>query len=561
MATSTCQSIIDNAPLIFLKTAEGGSAERDIVITPFSSKGSPPYYIAENLLNFTKIQSILTPEFNEWMSPRLEISQKIVTSPNIKQYCEQFHNFTINDYKTQLNILKNFIQANCKYYSTTIRVIDTDLERKMGLGRDYPYDALDEGECIIHPKLATDLGANIGDIVFVDIDLNTTIMTMAENYIIKTGNNLNMAALRFLRFKAPFKIKGFLEDSYGKFSDGSVQTTILVEYKHLFSHLSYFSYNNEGISSNFLSFIRNIDPYHYVPEIIVNIPNRISLYLDSNYDRIQQTVTKKGSLITESLGIYPIKMDLPVLAELFPLRFSAMFLGVILNMILFILFLLSVILLYSLLLVSVETKTFDLGVIRVLGLNKPGVILMILLQSLSYVIPGIIMGLLLSLPALAYAGNALNQAIGVQIPIYPTSFAAGFAVLLGLLIPIASSYIPIREALKQNLQTSLDMNHSKTSAVKIIIDVEGKGFPWGRLSFSMIASGFGISIYYLLPLSLLSFNLGLLIGILFWILLGLLFGLVILSLNVQHLVERFIVFFIFELCLRYCVTGGIRKLI
>lgn len=55
-----------------------------------------------------------------------------------------------------------------------------------------------------------------------------------------------------------------------------------------------------------------------------------------------------------------------------------MFLGIILNMIIAILFVLSSVLLYTLLLISVETKTYELGVIRVLGFNKPGIVFMIL---------------------------------------------------------------------------------------------------------------------------------------------------------------------------------------
>lgn len=70
------------------------------------------------------------------------------------------------------------------------------------------------------------------------------------------------------------------------------------------------------------------------------------------------------------LGVYPIKIDLPVLAELYKSRFGSMFLGVVLNMIIFILFVLSLMLLYNLLLVSIETKNFELGVLRTLGLNK-----------------------------------------------------------------------------------------------------------------------------------------------------------------------------------------------
>ena len=55
-----------------------------------------------------------------------------------------------------------------------------------------------------------------------------------------------------------------------------------------------------------------------------------------------------------------------------------MFLGIILNMIIAILFALSVVLLYSLLLISVESKTYELGVLRLLGFNKIGIVLLII---------------------------------------------------------------------------------------------------------------------------------------------------------------------------------------
>lgn len=61
------------------------------------------------------------------------------------------------------------------------------------------------------------------------------------------------------------------------------------------------------------------------------------------------------------------------------------------------------------------------------------------------------------------------------------------------------------------MNIALDINRSKSQAVKIEVNVEGKEFPWGRVSFALIATVFGISICYLLPLALLSFNLALLI--------------------------------------------------
>lgn len=78
------------------------------------------------------------------------------------------------------------------------------------------------------------------------------------------------------------------------------------------------------------------------------------------------------------MGVYPILMDLPVLRGLSKTNLTGMFLGVILNIIIFILFILSLMLLYNLLLVSIETKTFELAVLRTLGLNKIGIISLII---------------------------------------------------------------------------------------------------------------------------------------------------------------------------------------
>ena len=50
--------------------------------------------------------------------------------------------------------------------------------------------------------------------------------------------------------------------------------------------------------------------------------------------------------------------------------------------------------------VSVDTKTFEMGVIRVLGLNTTGIVQLIVIQALTFVIPAIISGLALSVPCL-----------------------------------------------------------------------------------------------------------------------------------------------------------------
>lgn len=105
--------------------------------------------------------------------------------------------------------------------------------------------------------------------------------------------------------------------------------------------------------------------------------------------------------------------------------------------------------------------------------------------------------------------------------------------------------MPIKEALSKQLSFALDLQRSKSTAVKIEVDLSGKSLPWGLIQFACIASIFGICIYYFLPLALLSFNIGLLLAIFFFILCGMLLGLVIMAFNVQYLVERLVVWIFF----------------
>lgn len=105
-----------------------------------------------------------------------------------------------------------------------------------------------------------------------------------------------------------------------------------------------------------------------------------------------------------------------------------------------------------------------------------------------------------------------------------------------------SSLVPIQVAWNQSLSTALDQSRSKTMAVLVKITDEARAFPWMKITFSIISIAIGVSIYYLLPLSLLSLNLSLFISIFFCILIGMLFGLILLSLNLQFSISRLIIY-------------------
>ncbi len=115
---------------------------------------------------------------------------------------------------------------------------------------------------------------------------------------------------------------------------------------------------------------------------------------------------------------------------------------------------------------------------------------------------------------------------------------------MGMIIPVLAAILPIRNALGMNLHDSLDTKHNKTKAVQIDVERADQG---GNVSWTIVVIGMGLAafggiIYYVLPLSLLSFNLGLLLNMFMFILGGMLLGLTLLALNLQHMLEHMVVY-------------------
>jgi ABC-type antimicrobial peptide transport system permease subunit len=110
--------------------------------------------------------------------------------------------------------------------------------------------------------------------------------------------------------------------------------------------------------------------------------------------------------------------------------------------------LISVLLIYSLLLIRLESKTLETGIMRMVGLSKSGIVLMIFLQCVMFVLPAIILGFILCFPSLALAYSYIfNASASMAFPPVPTWWAVCIAIMVGLLIPFLSSIIPIMRVL------------------------------------------------------------------------------------------------------------------
>jgi hypothetical protein len=114
----------------------------------------------------------------------------------------------------------------------------------------------------------------------------------------------------------------------------------------------------------------------------------------------------------------------------------------------------------------------------------------------------------------------------------PTASATFKALVLGLLIPVISSIVPIQNALNKQLAESLNNIRSKTKGQKVDIESpDGFSHKMPYLIFGSIGVLVGTSIFFFLPLSVISFNIGMMLNIFFMILIGMIFGLTLIAFN------------------------------
>lgn len=67
------------------------------------------------------------------------------------------------------------------------------------------------------------------------------------------------------------------------------------------------------------------------------------------------------------------------------MSYFGMFIGVVLKLIVFSLFCLSVLMMYNMMMIGVETRNFDFGMMRTVGLTRARLVMAVLVDSLRYV--------------------------------------------------------------------------------------------------------------------------------------------------------------------------------
>ncbi|CDW87905.1 family protein [Stylonychia lemnae] len=500
LASLVINTAVEKGPIIFLKLAEGQQGEIDAIITPFGQHKMKEDKNNNLFMNYTRITEFFSKE-NWNLSPRNFIKASQTVTELASNLYDPYDEDDIKDWRQSFDKQHNLptredaydVQFQAKSQSNNILAFKTIYERKIEVGREYQYDPIDFGQCYLIKN--DDLKIKEGQILFVRAPITNLMNQLIDHYNKEAiGNNKVKIPDNFdqLNVQFPCRIK-YIDSLFGKIPQHS-GSLILFEHDKLLELFSYYLPDplHQEIYSDFHEYLRKpllLDEFS--DQVLFTMPSpRIQHYESPNIDFIRARLTNKFSQLEEGLGFYPIQ----VTSEL-------------------------------------------LGVQRMVGLSKLGLVIMVLVQSCIFVIPAVISGFTLSIPCLKIFTFVLKKKLYLDIVPLPSRNAILQALFIGIVIPTLSSILPIQVAMKQNLNDALDYQRSKTQGVMINILQKGDKKMNDFIAFGTIATVFGISIYYLLPYSLLSLNLSLIMRIFIFILFGMIFALSLMALNVQRIIE------------------------
>jgi ABC-type antimicrobial peptide transport system permease subunit len=180
----------------------------------------------------------------------------------------------------------------------------------------------------------------------------------------------------------PCKAKHLSSTAHGKFPEEDAGKNNIMEYSQFLSlisdYLPGFLSSNEG----FKSYLRQNPKmlFDYADNLVMTLPSPRTRYYESvNFDDTQRKITTYANQVTDALGYYPVVIKLGILDEMKSYSQAVLFMGLIFDIIILLFVIIAILLIYSLLMISVETKTLEMGIIRMVGLSKIGITVMVLI--------------------------------------------------------------------------------------------------------------------------------------------------------------------------------------
>lgn len=249
-----------------------------------------------------------------------------------------------------------------------------------------------------------------------------------------------------------------------------------------------------------------------------------------------------------------LKILLPVHDALAPLKYLRIFLQQIFNSVVFVTICHGCLTIYSLLLSDSGSRTYEYGMLRMMGMRKAALGQLLMMQAMLYAAPGVALGLLMAWAA-SYPLLYLVAEFSATEPEYSyRAPALVVAATLGILMSVAGNLVPIRRALSRSLAESLDIYHKAMAETTVkSVRLEDLGLSPSQTTLALGLVFAGATVYYVIPMSFVFRDFDLLLSSLNAILMSTVIGLITLSVLLQPTLERVVV--------RTIMRGGDKKLL
>ena len=348
---------------------------------------------------------------------------------------------------------------------------------------------------------------------------------------------------QFLNFKLNLTIRETIKSTGGKWPSAS-GNVIAMDSKHITKYL----YSNaerivdeivealdaKGFKDLIWEYINNylkdFDINNYALTINAIFKDKFDIY-KKDQKSMRHYISNIAGEITTLLGEdYKINIQAPIYQIMSTVEIAKLFLQDIFIGIMFFLWILCVLLVYSLMLGNVDERTYEFGMMRSLGFKKNNLILLIILQGFIFAVPGTILGLTTAYIANNFVAFLFNWYTALVMPFFLSTFNIIFGIAIGLSIPIISSFFPIKKSLEDNLRETLAIFNKKIGDIVVsIIKLENLGVSPTTLIAAITLIVIGLLTYYLAPMSFLLLNSQLFLFIMIAILITMLLGLIILT--------------------------------
>ena len=182
------------------------------------------------------------------------------------------------------------IYAYRLFSTVDLIMLDTEREKEIGLGPEYPYDALADGECIISSEFSDKV--EIGDWVKIQFDMRYLMQALIIHY--NENRPAGSAEVKYRPFNSHFdcKVVDFIYEPYGKYPSSYQSDVVLMEFNNFLPYMEGFLpgfYTNNDDFMAYFTEERTLESF--ASQLMYILPSpRIDYYSSADFGKIKSGV-------------------------------------------------------------------------------------------------------------------------------------------------------------------------------------------------------------------------------------------------------------------------------